>query len=195
MKISEIFYSLQGEGYRAGHPSIFIRLAACNLACDFCDTEFNSGKPMTDAELLETIKNFPARWIVWTGGEPLLQLKQSTVQFFRAAGYAQALETNGSKPIADINIDHIACSPKVADHVVAANFPTGVHELRYVRHIGQPGVPEPDLSKLKADHYYLSPMFDGDQVNEANLKHCIALCLEHPKWNLSLQSHKLTKVL
>lgn len=105
MKVSEIFYSLQGEGFRAGHPSIFIRLADCNLACGFCDTEFNSGREFTDEELLKEISKHPGKWIVWTGGEPLLQLKAETVELFRAAGYKQALETNGSQPIGDLVLD------------------------------------------------------------------------------------------
>lgn len=193
MKVSEIFYSLQGEGFRAGHPSIFIRLAGCDLACTFCDTEFESGKEFTNAELLTKINAASpgCKWIVWTGGEPALQLTTEIVDFFKAAGYQQAVETNGNNPVPQ-NLDWIACSPKVAEHVVAKYHPNGVHELRYVRHSGQPAVPEP---RVKCDHKYLSPRFDGERPNPANLQHCIQLCLDNPDWKLSVQSHKLTRIL
>lgn len=191
MRISEIFYSLQGEGARAGEPSIFIRLSGCDLACGFCDTEFASGKEMSNAELLAFIGKWPGRWIVWTGGEPTLQLTAETVAEFSRAGYQQAIETNGNHPV-PAGLAWVACSPKVAEHVVKRNFPDGVDELRYVRHSGQPGIPEPSIP---AKRKFLSPMFRGNQPDPANLQHCINLCLENPTWSLSLQSHKLTKIL
>lgn len=191
MRITEIFYSLQGEGARAGEPSIFIRLSGCDLACGFCDTEFESGKEMSNAELLAFIGKWPGRWIVWTGGEPTLQLTAETVSEFNRAGYQQAIETNGNHPVPD-GLAWVACSPKVAEHVVKKHLPNGVDELRYVRHSGQPGIPEPSI---QAKRYFLSPMFKGNMPDKENLQHCIKLCLENPKWSLSLQSHKLTKIL
>lgn len=191
MKINEIFYSIQGEGYRFGEASIFIRLTGCDQSCGYCDTEFESGKEIPNEELLEIIRKFPSNWIVWTGGEPTLQLKTDDVKFFKEAGYLQAIETNGNNPAPD-GLDWVCVSPKVAEHVVARNFPNGVNELRYVRHATQVAVPEP---KVEAEHYYLSPRFDGNDMNENNLKKCISLILENPKWKLSLQNHKILNVL
>ena len=194
MKINEIFYSIQGEGARSGQASIFIRLTGCDLACGFCDTEFESGKEMSDEELLETIsKSFVGgcKWIVWTGGEPTLQLKPESIAFFKENGYKQAIETNGNNLVPE-EIDWVACSPKVAEHILLRNFPNGVDELRYVRHKGHMSVPNP---KITAKRKFLSPMFDGDKPNVANILHCTKLVLENPEWELSVQSHKLLKVL
>lgn len=195
LKVSEVFYSLQGEGARAGHASVFVRLAGCDLACGFCDTEFASGRAMTCEELSALIADAkagaPCNWIVWTGGEPSLQLTTDVIAEFKAKGWRQAIETNGNHSVPE-GLDFITCSPKVAEHVVAKNLPQGVTELRYVRHAGQPGIPEPAIS---AQHYFLSPRFDGEQLNQKNLQHCIKLCLENPKWHLSIQSHKLTRIL
>lgn len=191
MRISEYFYSLQGEGARTGEASIFVRLTGCNLSCGFCDTEFESGKEMTPEQLLAAIAKWPCRWIVWTGGEPTLQLTADTVAFFKEHGYRQAIETNGSNPV-PAGLDWVACSPKVAEHVLAKNFPDGVDELRYVRHAGQPAVPQPSITaKVKC----LSPRFNGDEADAANIAHCAKLCLENPEWSLSIQLHKLIKVL
>lgn len=195
MKVSEIFYSLQGEGRRAGKASIFIRLAGCSAkhACYAagirCDTEFESGKEYTKEELLTAIDGYPCRWIVWTGGEPADQLTNEVVEFFRSKNFLQAIETSGLKAVP--NVDWISVSPKVAEHVLAKNFPDGVTELRYVRHSGQ-AIPEPVIN---ADFYFVSPHSDGNLINNDNLKHCIDLCLENPSWSLSVQQHKQWFVL
>ncbi|MAF44268.1 MAG: radical SAM protein [Parcubacteria group bacterium] len=191
LKVNEYFYSLQGEGYRAGHASIFIRLSDCDQTCGFCDTEFESGQELSNEELLVKIQEYPCQWIVWTGGEPTLQLTQSHVDYFKGKGYSQAIETNGNNR-APNGLDWVCVSPKVADHVVEKNFPDGVDELRYVRHANQLGVPEP---KVESKHLYLSPRFDGNDMNKKNLQKCTELILENPKWKLSLQSHKLLNVL
>ena len=191
MKITEIFYSLQGEGARTGDPSIFIRLAGCDLSCGFCDTEFESGKEMTTADLAAYISRWPCKWIIWTGGEPTLQLTTEIVGEFNRLGYQQAIETNGNHP-APAGLAWVACSPKIAEHVLKRNFPDGVDELRYVRHAGQPGIPQPSIN---AKRKFLSPMFKGNQPDPENLKHCQDLCLQHPEWSLSVQTHKLLKIL
>ncbi len=191
LKVNEWFYSLQGEGRRAGEASIFIRLSDCDQTCGFCDTEFESGKDMTLQEIADAIEPYSGKWIVWTGGEPTLQLTDEIVSFFKGIGYKQAIETNGAHSVPS-GLDWICVSPKVAEHVVARNFPDGVDELRYVRQKNQVGVPEP---KIEAKHYYLSPMFDGDRINQENLNRCVQLTLDNPKWKLSLQSHKLIRIL
>lgn len=200
LNVSEVFYSLQGEGARAGEPSIFIRLQGCKTkhACAasgiVCDTEFESGKPMELAALANAIIAMAkgCGWIVWTGGEPLDQLNKEAVEFFRELGFRQAIETSGLRPIPEgCFLDHVTVSPKVAEHVVEKNFPSGVTELRYVRHKGQ-DIPQPSV---KAEFYYLSPHSDGFTINGDNLRHCIDLCLSNPLWRLSVQQHKLWKVL
>lgn len=191
LRVNEIFYSLQGEGARSGEPSIFVRLSGCDLACGFCDTEFASGKELTLPELAQRIERWPCRWIVWTGGEPMLQLDGEVIDFFHELGYLQACESNGNHPI-PATIDWRVISPKVAEHVIKRHNPEGVDELRYVRHEGQLDVPQP---AIKAEYYYLSPMFDGNTPNAANVKHCTALALANPLWRLSLQLHKLLRVL
>lgn len=191
MKVNELFYSLQGEGLRVGEPSVFIRLAGCDLACGFCDTEFASGREMTCEEILDYIKRWPAHWIVWTGGEPGLQLTDEIVAYFRKAGWLQSVETNGNHPMPP-GLDWVSCSPKVAEHVLKRNFPDGVDELRYVRQAGHQGVPTPSI---KAKHHYLSPMFNGATPDPASIQRCIELCLQNPSWKLSLQTHKLLRIL
>ncbi|MFZ1080953.1 MAG: 7-carboxy-7-deazaguanine synthase QueE [Candidatus Kryptoniota bacterium] len=190
LHVNEIFYSLQGEGARKGSANIFVRLAHCNLKCTFCDTEFESYRELKIEDLLEECKLFACKNIVFTGGEPLLHLTGDIIILFKKAGYYLAVETNGTITPPK-KLDWITVSPKVAEHVLAMKF-KGVHinELKYVRNRSQ-GIPQP---KLNADHYFISPEFDGDYPNEANIEHCINLVKENPKWKLSLQEHKLLKI-
>ena len=202
LKISEIFYSLQGEGIRAGEPSIFIRLQGCSAkhACFEsgvdCDTEFESGKYYTLDNIEEWIEKNANNcdWIVWTGGEPTDQLTDEVVDYFKEKGYRQAIETSGIRQPPK-ELDHIVLSPKIAEHVILKkwNLINDYHcdELRWVRHKGQ-DIPN---TKIVAKHYYLSPHSDGFLINDENLKHCIDLCLKYPEWKLSLQQHKLWNVL
>jgi organic radical activating enzyme len=234
LKVSEIFYSLQGEGARSGEASIFIRLSGCSAkhACAaggvVCDTEFESGEEMSISDLKTKMAKAVyatgiqktghllnerdrtkegTSWIVWSGGEPLDNLTPEILRHFRGQGYKQALETSGIKSMTTdmANLfDHITISPKVAEHILAKHFmhlnhlrgrqdvECNVDELRYVRHSGQPGVPVP---ALKAKYYYLSPHSDGAEINQENLRHCIKLCLENPMWRLSVQMHKVFKIL
>lgn len=227
LTVSEVFYSLQGEGARAGEPSIFIRLTGCSAkhACEakgvVCDTQFTNGVEQTMAELAWVIdaavlravgrKTPPSStpWIVWTGGEPLDQLTFEHVREFNANGYKQAIETSGVRPfppgVAEL-LDWIVISPKVAEHILKKHFAHlrhspnhrdtngqfDVHELRYPWHAGLLGVPVPEL---KASHYYLSPLNDGNQINSDNVRHCVQLCLENPQWRMSVQQHKVWGVL
>jgi organic radical activating enzyme len=207
LKVSEIFYSIQGEGFRAGHPSIFIRLQGCSakFACYAsgiqCDTEFESGAPMDLEVLLDKIRAISkCMWIIWTGGEPLDQLTPEVLRFFSNHGYYHAVETSGvidpSDELREL-VDWLVLSPKVAEHVILKkwepNRVKGTHcdELRYVRHSGQE-IPSTDI---KATFYCLSPHFDGINPNDKNIQHCIKLCLENPVWKLSVQAHKLINVL
>jgi 7-carboxy-7-deazaguanine synthase len=191
LRVNEIFYSIQGEGARAGEPSIFIRLSGCDLTCGFCDTEFASAKELPLPAIRQHISRFPCHWIVWTGGEPMLQITYEIVEYFHDAGYKQAIESNGNHAIPK-TIDWRVVSPKVAEHVLKRHNPEGVDELRYVRHAGHQSVPEPAIA---AKLYYLSPIFDGNTPNADNVKHCMKLILENPKWRMSLQLHKVIGVL
>lgn len=198
LRVSELFYSLQGEGARVGTPTLFIRLSGCKakFACAAsgikCDTEFESGSEMSLEALLKWCQETApeCKEITWTGGEPTDQLTEEAISFFANANYYQAIETSGINPV-PAGINFVCVSPKVAEHIVKKNFPNGVNELRYVRHKGQ-FVPEPSIT---ADHYWLSPHSDGYSINKENLTHCIALCLKSPKWKLSLQSHKVWNIL
>mgnify|MGYP006315313399 CR=1 FL=1 len=196
LKVSEIFYSLQGEGARVGEASIFIRLQGCKakFACAAarikCDTEFESGREWDVKELLSRISQFDCRNVVWTGGEPTDQLTEKIVSIFKEKGYYQCIETSGLNSVPQ-GIDFVSLSPKVAEHILKKNFPEGVTELRYVRHSGQE-IPQPSV---EAKYYYLSPHSDGFEINQTNLNHCISLCLKNPLWRLSVQQHKIWKML
>ncbi len=187
LNVNEIFYSLQGEGGRAGQASIFIRLAKCNLACSFCDTDFERGVKMTLTEVLNEIKKYNCKWIIWTGGEPALQLTDRIVSFFKGKGYLQAIETNGTKRIPE-GIDYITCSPKQNIELIRELIPI-VDELRFPI---QKGDSLPDISILpKTSRYLLSPIFDNEKIIQENVDYCISLIKNNPVWALSLQIHKL----
>ena len=198
LNISEKFYSLQGEGKRSGTATFFIRLQGCKAknACFAmgikCDTEFESGTSIPVTELLQWMEevNPECKEITFTGGEPLDQLTEENIKPFKEAGFYLCIETSGLHPCPS-GIDFICVSPKVAEHVVKKNFPNGVNELRYVRHSGQ-SIPKPSI---KAENYYLSPHSDGFNINTENVKHVINLCLNNPKWKLSVQMHKLWNIL
>jgi len=198
LNVSEIFYSLQGEGARVGTPTVFIRLKGCKAkhACAAlgikCDTEFESGSPKSLNYLHEWIQNNAkgCKEITWTGGEPTDQLTDEIVAWFASKGYFQAIETSGLNKCPK-GLDFVCVSPKVAEHIVKKNFPDGVDELRYVRHAGQ-DIPAPSI---KANHKWISPHSDGFTINTNNLAHCINLCIENPDWKLSVQNHKIWNVL
>lgn len=198
MRVSEIFYSLQGEGMRAGEPSIFIRLSGCQTkhACYesgvICDTDFESGQDFNDKELMSRVEDYPCEWLVWTGGEPADQLNVKTVEYF-GKSYKQAIECSGIKQPPEM--EWVTLSPKVAEHTILKKWELrdGYHcdELRWVRHSGQ-SIPE---TNIKAREYFISPHFDGNEPNQDNINHCIRLCMENPPWKLSIQTHKLLNIL
>lgn len=200
LRVSELFYSLQGEGRRAGSANTFIRLQGCKAqhACYAagirCDTEFESGREMTLGEILDWIGEnaHGCRNIIWTGGEPTDQLTDDLCHYLYGKGWFQTVETSGLNPVPK-GIDFISISPKVAEHVIQKNFKDDGRskELRYVRHKGQ-DIPQP---KIEADFLYLSPHSDGFTINGENLRHCIDLCQKNPDWSLSLQQHKIWNVL
>lgn len=199
--VREIFYSLQGEGARAGTPNVFVRFAKCNLSCDFCDTDFATGDWYTIPELLAEMRRVAdpeCDWVIFTGGEPMLQLDADLVRAARADGWHLAIETNGMFHI-PFALDWICVSPKNDD--LAQLW---ADEVKFVTF---PGAPLP-TTPIKAEHYLLSPVsvlepcdHDGDceppacpgpwwRIDSAALQHCITLCLDNPPWRLSCQQHK-----
>jgi 7-carboxy-7-deazaguanine synthase len=192
--INDIFYSLQGEGVRAGEPSFFLRFSKCNQICLVathgfdCDTEFASGRRRTADEIIADMKALSTRcqWIVLTGGEPSLQVDDALIAALHDAGYKFAIETNGSRALAD-GLDWITVSPKVAEHAIRQKVAT---EVKYVRNYGQ-GIPK---TVVQADYYLVSPAFSGDDLDGRVLEWCIELVRENPGWRLSCQQHKFWRV-
>lgn len=190
LNVNEIFYSLQGEGARMGEASIFIRLTRCNLNCSFCDTNFNEGEDISVQDILKTIEPYPCKWIIWTGGEPTLQLKDQHLIIFKEAGYQQAIETNGTNPVPEL-IDYISCSPKQKFEDIKKTNPA-VNEIRIPIKVGDK---LPDISILpSSDKYFISPVFDGNSLNQDNINYCVELIKANPQWSLSIQIHKLIHI-
>ena len=201
--VKEIFLTLQGEGGQAGRPAVFCRFAGCNLwsgreqdradaVCNFCDTDFvgldgPGGGRFADAEVLaEAVQaawrgGSSDRLTVLTGGEPLLQVDTALVEALHARGFAIALETNGTLA-APPGIDWVCVSPKAQAAVVQ----THGQELKLV--YPQPGVDPARFEGLNFERFLLQPM-DGPH-RAANTKAAIAYCLAHPRWRLSVQTHK-----
>lgn len=193
-RVNEIFYSLQGEGVRAGTANIFVRFSGCNQKCRVethgfdCDTEFVSGRDVTAEDILQEAQTLSAscRWLVLTGGEPGLQVDAAFVTAAHSAGYRIAIETNGSLELAQ-GLDWVTVSPKVAEHAIRQKT---AHEVKYVRGYGQ-ALPK---TVVTAQHYLLSPAFNGLEIDTRALAWCVALVKENPKWQLSVQQHKLWNV-
>ncbi len=208
-KIKEIYYTLQGEGAMTGRPAVFCRFTGCNLwsgreedrskaICQFCDTDFwgtdgeNGGRYATPELLAEkVISLWPPNaagskpYVVCTGGEPLLQLDEPLIKAFHHVGLEVAVETNGTVA-APAGLDWICMSPKANTEIVL----TAGNELKLV--FPQASA-EPELfESLDFDHFFLQAM-DGEET-EKNVKLCLEYCLKHPKWRLSLQTHKMLNI-
>ncbi|MFY0665698.1 MAG: 7-carboxy-7-deazaguanine synthase [Natronospirillum sp.] len=211
--VKEAFYSLQGEGAHTGRPAIFCRFAGCNLwngreadrataICNFCDTDFvgidgqNGGKFKT-AELL--VQHLAALWpsdqahryVIFTGGEPLLQLDTSLINAMHSASFEVGVETNGTIP-APAGLDWLCVSPKGTAEVVISQC----DELKLV--FPQADAPPERFAHVQASHYYLSPMNPPHAEliapQSANVRATIDYCLAHPQWRLTLQTHKILGV-
>ncbi len=213
-RVKEMFYSLQGEGARAGRAAVFCRFSKCNLwngreasradaICRFCDTDItgtdgqNGGMFASAKTLQEAIK---ALWpngqpqakpyVVFTGGEPALQLDAALIAEMHEAGFEVAIETNGTLPL-PAGIDWICLSPKSTAEVVIERC----DELKLV-YPQSDALPE-RFASFTAGHFYLSPMADPhisegeDPTKQCNTKAALEYCLQHPQWRLTLQQHKL----
>ncbi|PKP98841.1 MAG: 7-carboxy-7-deazaguanine synthase [Alphaproteobacteria bacterium HGW-Alphaproteobacteria-13] len=201
--VKEIFLTLQGEGAQAGRRAVFCRFAGCNLwtgreadrakaVCRFCDTDFVGtngtlgGKYRGAAELAGVIaqswgEGTADRYVVLTGGEPMLQVDVALVDALHAEGFTIAIETNGTLPVAP-GIDWICVSPKAGSELVQ----TSGDELKLVW--PQPGSDIERLAMLDFRHRLVQPLDDADAA--ANVRACIDLVMADPRWRLSLQTHK-----
>lgn len=201
--IKEMFYSLQGEGRHVGRPAVFCRFAGCNLwsgrerdrataACNFCDTDFvgvdgEGGGRFHDASALaNAIERMwgggrQERFVVLTGGEPLLQVDDVLLVGIHELGFEIAIETNGSLRV-PCEIDWITVSPKGSTSLAQ----TAGNELKLV--FPQKGVDPAKFEGLAFDHFLLQPLDGPDR--ESNTAAATAYCLQHPRWRLSLQTHK-----
>lgn len=201
--VKEIFLTLQGEGAHAGRAAVFCRFAGCNLwsgreedrakaVCRFCDTDFVGtdgtlgGRFASADELADTIAaqwtgDDANRYVVLTGGEPLLQVDRALVDALHRRGFAVAVETNGTIIPPD-GMDWICVSPKAGAELVLKRG----HELKLV--FPQPGAPPEEFAGLDFERFSLQPM-DGRDAAE-NTARAIDYCLHHPRWRLSLQTHK-----
>lgn len=201
--VKEIFYTLQGEGANTGRAAVFCRFAGCNLwsghekdrataICDFCDTDFigvdgpGGGKyevqALVDAIDARWPEGAPSKFVVCTGGEPLLQMTEEFVQALHARGFEVAIETNGTQ-LPPPGIDWICVSPKAQAELALWSG----HELKLI--YPQPGAEPERYENLDFQHFFLQPM-DGPE-RERNMQMAVRYCLEHPKWRLSLQTQKV----
>ena len=203
--VKEIYYTLQGEGAHAGRPAVFCRFTGCNLwsgreedrasaVCQFCDTQFvgtdgpGGGVFHSASELASAVAAmWPESWnanklVVCTGGEPLLQLDEAVVEALHAEGFEVAVETNGTK-LPPPGIDWVCVSPKAnADCVLTTGS-----ELKLV--FPQVGGEPTRYEGLDFGRFFLQPMDGPNQ--DASTKLAAQYCLEHPQWELSIQTHKL----
>ena len=202
--VKELFKTLQGEGAQAGRAAVFCRFAGCNLwsgreedrataVCRFCDTDFvgsdgpGGGRFSTAASLADAIalawgRGCESRFVVFTGGEPLLQLDSELIDAVRSRDFFTAIETNGTLE-APAALDWICVSPKAGTNLRQ----TAGQELKLV--FPQAGVSPEQFERLDFQNFFLQPM-DGPEVAR-NTKLAIQYCLAHPKWRISLQTHKL----
>lgn len=205
--VKEIFYTLQGEGARAGRPAVFCRFTGCNLwtgreedrasaVCRFCDTDFvgmngpGGGRFETPRDLARAVaKKWPTHtsrhakpYVVCTGGEPLLQLDEPLIDAFHAEDFEIAVETNGTRP-SPVGIDWVCVSPKAGSDLILKHG----DELKLV--YPQEGASPHLYEHFSFTHFYLQPM-DGI-LRQRNTELATRYCLEHPQWRLSLQTHKL----
>ena len=205
--VKEIFYTLQGEGALTGRPAVFCRFAGCNLwtgreedradaVCTFCDTDFvgmdgtEGGRYRDAGALADRIAaqwppEAPARFVVCTGGEPLLQLDPPLIAALHERGFEIAVETNGTIAV-PAGLDWVCVSPKTGAPLVV----TAGDELKVV--VPQPGLDPRDFAGLQFRRFSVQPMDGPERARNTEL--AIDFCLRHPRWQLSLQTHKMTGI-
>jgi 7-carboxy-7-deazaguanine synthase (Cx14CxxC type) len=206
--VKEIFYTLQGEGAQAGRPAVFCRFAGCNLwsgreedrataICRFCDTDFVGtdgllGNKYPDADALAGIIDglWPSarsgkKYVVFTGGEPLLQLDATLIAALHTRGFEVAIETNGTLPVPE-GVDWICVSPKQGAALIVERG----DEIKVV--VPQLGQDLAAFEQMNFQHYFLQPMDGPDK--QRNTEFAINTCKQRPRWRLSVQMHKLLQL-
>ncbi|MEA2077139.1 MAG: 7-carboxy-7-deazaguanine synthase QueE [Candidatus Marinimicrobia bacterium] len=190
-KVNEIFYSYQAEGYWAGTPAVFVRFAECNLRCEFCDTEFLTGIDMSVAEIMANLKDYPSKFVVLTGGEPLMYDTTDLVEKLKQEGYYIAVETNGMYSLKHDLFDWITISPKNNKlKLIKCN------ELKVVL-----GVDEyPESYGIESEYKFISPKnpthdkpigtYSANFFATNVAQYCYRYVMDHPEWRLTFQTHK-----
>lgn len=179
-RVNEIFYSLQGEGFFTGTPAVFIRFSGCNRHCAFCDTSHASYTEMTAEEIVAIARSHPSRHAVLTGGEPLLQADERLLRALKAEGFFIAVETNGTLPAPE-PVDWVTCSPKDA--------PWGIDRIDELKIVYQSQDVEALAEQLPpTNRLFLQP------CSGENIPQTVEYILSHPRWRLSLQTHKLINI-
>lgn len=197
MRVNEIFHSIQGEGRYTGTPAVFLRFAGCNLNCWFCDTEFHSFTEMSEEEIVAEVCKYPSRNVVITGGEPTLQLTASLAEKLHAAGFFIMLETNGTRALPEgCDVDWITCSPKLQGPSPSFIYPLNIQRIDEVKVVYEgAGQDMAQYDAIRATEYRLQPCFTGDKQKDTFITNqTIEYILVHPKWSLSLQTHKVLGV-
>lgn len=215
--VKECFYSPQGEGHHVGRMNVFLRFTGCNLQCSEeregfnCDTDFQGGTRLSLGEVVQLVKDTDkggCKRVIFTGGEPALQVDRALCDALNAEGYFLCIETNGTLPVFKVmthgfGVHWISCSPK-RGHVRVLKF---VDEVRCVVREGE----APACSGIDADHYFVSPACNAPPVgsdkrlpsdwhasladlNRRNIAWAVRWCEDHPQWRVSLQTHKVLGV-
>ena len=205
-KVNDIFSSLQGEGHHTGRAATFVRFAGCNLRCPFCDTDFTHYREMSAEEIVESVKQYTTRFVVLTGGEPSLQVDDTLVAALHEAGFYIAVETNGTRLLPE-GIDWVTVSPK--QPLTTTSLPQiesgRVNEIKVVfngtandillsvEHLEKEAEYTRDsFHNLPSPLLFLQPCDVGDAQHNAEItRQCIEYIMQHPCWQLSLQTHKL----
>lgn len=192
MRVNEIFYSLQGEGAYTGRAAIFVRLSGCNLKCPFCDTNHQTYTEMTKEDILNELQKYDCKFIVFTGGEPTLQLDAETLNFFKRHKYFIQVETNGTGNLPVTLVDWVTCSPK--DNF-CSNAEIKQEKINEVKVVFDGNTDPAKYLDIQAEIYCLQPCDTGDEVrNKEIMQKCVDYILQHPKWCMSLQTQKILNV-
>lgn len=193
MKVNEIFYSIQGEGFYTGRAAVFVRFSGCNLKCPFCDTDFRQYTEMSEDKIVREVSKYPAALVVLTGGEPTLQLTASFVDKLHLLGKYVAVETNGTRVLPE-NVDWITVSPKQA-YVGNAGKPilTYANEVKIV--LDDKCEYDNPTFGIVAENYYVQPCDSYDEAkNKEAYKRCVEFVKANPRWRISLQTQKVLNV-